>query len=572
MTFPAVNRATTRRLSPGLVLAGGAVTLLAVRLLVSLARSGPVIMADEAGYLMHARVLAGGLPAQMGSSPFYRGGYSLLLAPVLSVAGDPVTAYHGVLVVNAALAACIVPLLYLLLTRCVHAGRLEAAWGAVAGGAYPSITAFSQVALAENVLLPLTIVWLLCAGSLVGHAGRGTAVVSSVGAGLCAGALWTAHGRMIVIVALTCALLPALAIVRRRAGDLAAAAAGFAALGAGLVSGALLNHWLLVKNYGGTSPDELSQMSSGFHHVGGAVENLVAQSWYLLVATLGLVLLLCAGDVPAATRRVRRRGADAADAVLLLTVLATAGLLVESALWFATRTRPDQLLYGRYAEATAPVLVGIAVAGLARPGPAPRVRRLLLGFATLTLLVALVRAGLHLPEPTSRWNVASLPSVTRDLGAPVIVAAGAVMTAALALILAVRRRAPGAVGPLVVLLFAPTTAYLVALPVLRSQHDVYPSGWTSPRSAVEASGATRVGYDLGHLDHIAVKAYQWSMPHTRFVLFDSSTQAPPTASFFGARRLTGRSRACRASTVWRDPGRDQVLWNASGEACTIPRR
>src|SRR5205085_12142828 len=114
-------------------------------------------MADEAGYLMHARVLAGGMTAEMGSSPFYRGGYSLLVAPVLALAGDdPVAAYHGVLVVNALLAASLVALLYLLLTRCVGAGRGVAAWAAVAGSAYPSVTALSQVALSENLLFALT--------------------------------------------------------------------------------------------------------------------------------------------------------------------------------------------------------------------------------------------------------------------------------------------------------------------------------------------------------------------------------------------------------------------------------
>ena len=67
----------------------------------------------------------------MGSSPFYRGGYSLLLAPVLSLDDDPVAAYHGVLVVNALLAAALVPLLYLLLTRCFDVG---AAGRGVGGG------------------------------------------------------------------------------------------------------------------------------------------------------------------------------------------------------------------------------------------------------------------------------------------------------------------------------------------------------------------------------------------------------------------------------------------------------
>lgn len=41
------------------------VALFAARPLVSLIRTGPVLVADEIGYLMNARVLAGGLPGQL---------------------------------------------------------------------------------------------------------------------------------------------------------------------------------------------------------------------------------------------------------------------------------------------------------------------------------------------------------------------------------------------------------------------------------------------------------------------------------------------------------------------------
>jgi len=79
---------------------------------------------------VHARVLAGGMPAERGFSPFYRGGYSLPLAPVLSLGADPVPMYHGVLVLDALLAASLVPLLYMLLTRCLDATPRAAAWAA----------------------------------------------------------------------------------------------------------------------------------------------------------------------------------------------------------------------------------------------------------------------------------------------------------------------------------------------------------------------------------------------------------------------------------------------------------
>lgn len=570
MTLPAAHaRATWWDVPPKLVLLGGALSLLVLRLLVSVARSGPVIMADEAGYLMHARVLAGGMSAEMGSSPFYRGGYSLLLAPVLSLEGDPVGAYHGVLVANALLATCLVPLLYVLLTRCFGAGSQVAAWAAVAGAAYPSVTALSQVALTENLLFPLTVAWLLCAGSLLHHARVGAAL----GAGVCAAALWTTHGRMIVLVGLTCGLLLAMLIARRRTREAAVALAGLTALAAGLLGGALLNDWLFQQNYGGPRFDEIGHVLSAFDHLDGILAvaaNLAGQTWYLLVATLGLVLLLLAADVPAAARRLMGRRAGPADAVLVVAVVASVGLLVESALWFATRTRPDQLLYGRYVEPMVPILIGIGVVALARSGRTPRLAPALLGFAALTVLVALIRACLDLPEKASRWNVASLPSVTGELGPSIIALAAVVMIAALVLLLAVRARAPSALGPLVLVLFAPTTAYITHLPVLRSEHDVYPPGWTSPVAA--AHGATRVGYDVDHFDHIAVKVYQWFMPHTRMVPFASHEQDSPAALFFSARKLSGEPSRCRAAIVWMDPGRDQVLWRAPPGRCRVRRQ
>ena len=574
MTLPAARvRAAWWDLRPKRVLLAGALGLLLLRLLVSVARSGPVIMADEAGYLMHARVLAGGMPAEMGSSPFYRGGYSLLLAPMLSLDGDPVGAYHGVLVVNALLAACLVPLLYVLLTRCFRAGRQVAAWAAVAGAAYPSVTALSQVALAENLLFPLTVAWLLCAGSLLHQAGHHARVGAALGAGVCAAALWTAHGRMIVLVGLTCALLFAMLIARRRTGEAAVAIAGLTALAAGLLGGALLNDWLFRQNYRGPRFDEIGHALSAVDHLDGILAlaaNLAGQTWYLLVATLGLVLLLLAGDVPTAARRLMGRRASATDAVLLVAVAATVGLLVESAVWFATRTRPDQLLYGRYVEPMAPILVSVGIVALARSGRTPRLAPALAGFAALTVLVALIRAGLDLPVKASRWNVASLPSVTGELGPPIIALAAVIMTAALVLLLAVRARAPGALGPLVIVLFAPTTAYITHLPVLRSEHDVYPPGWTSPVAA--AHGAKRVGYDVDHFDHIAVKVYQWFMPNTRMVPFASHAHAPPAALFFSGRRLSGKPAGCGAAVVWRDPGRDQVLWRAPPGRCGVRRQ
>ncbi|MDX6676916.1 MAG: hypothetical protein QOE31_968, partial [Solirubrobacteraceae bacterium] len=476
--------ALVSRTSPRRVLLVGTALLLGLRLAISLARSGPVIMADEAGYLLNARILAGGMPGEMGSSPFYRGGYSLLVAPILSLGGDPVLSYHAVLALNAVLAASLVPLLYVLLTRCFDVAPPAAAWSALAGAAYPSVTALSQVALSENALFALTAAWLLVVGLLLRAPTAGHALRWSAAAGLCAAALWTVHGRMVVAVVLT-ALVLVVAAAQRRIGR-AAAAAGLAVLAGGMLAGRLLNDWLIATNYDGRAIDELRGALTPLRHVDGilaVLRNLVGQGWYLLTATLGVVVLLVAGVAPRALARLRARRGEPGDLVLVVLLATTAGLLAVSSLWFATVTRADQLVYGRYVEPVVPALlaVGLALAGRARL----RAGALVAGLAGLTVAVAALRLGLDVPGEPSRWNVAALPSVTGSIGAPVIAVAGVVACAALWLFALVARRRPAALAPLALVLFAPTTAYVVYLPVLRSEHDVYPAGWTSPRPVAE---------------------------------------------------------------------------------------
>ena len=556
--------AAAGRLSPRWILVAGTLSLLGLRLLISLSRSGPVIMADEAGYLFNAKVLAGGMAAEMGSSPFYRGGYSLVIAPILALDAGPVATYHGVLVVNALLAASLAPLLYLLLTRCFDVAPSVAAWSALAGAAYPSVTALSQVALSENLLFPLTVAWLLAVGLLLRARERRGLIGWAVASGLTSAALWTVHGRMLVAVVLTVVVLALLA-VRDRSGR--AAAAGIAALGAGMLAGRLLNDWLVDNSYGGSAAGEVRDALSPLNELDGLLSvgrNLVGQGWYLLAATLGILVLLVAWVAPPALGRLRRGRGEPADHMLALLLATAAGLLAVSALWLADLVRADQLIYGRYAEPVVPAIIAAGLALLTRTGAGRGRVALVAVLGLATAAAAVLRAGVDLPGEVSRWNVASLPSVTGSLGAPVIAVAGAVAMAALWGFALVARRWPAALAPLALLAFMPLTAYVVNLPVIRSERDFYPSSWTSPRPVVEQRGAATVGYDLDRFDHIRVKTYQWAMPDTRVVLFHGKRRPPPAPLFFSGATLSGPLAARGATAIWRDPSGDQALWQVAG--------
>lgn len=561
---------TERRIRLILFLAAAA--FFVIQVVMSLTRTGPVLMADEAGYLAHARVIGGGHEFEMGASPFYRAGYSVLIAPVVGLDADPGLTYHLVLVVNAALAASLVPLLYVLLTRC-FAARLTVALGAaIAAAAYPSVTAVSQIAEAENLLFPLTVLWLLSAGMLVKASGR-RAILSGLATGACAAGLWIVHGRMGVVVVLTLVLLVILTL--RRKISLAAGAATVFALASGLLAGSLLIAFVAERNYHGRHGHEASSAVGSFDHLDdvlAVLRNITGTSWYLLVATFGILGLVLMVDGAAAARRIRRGDLGATNVSTVLLLATAVGLLVVSAVSFVTATRADQLIYGRYVEPAIPPLLAVGILTLARRPRASAQGIVLGGIAVLTVVVAALRSGVDVLGDANRWNVASIPFVTSDLGPAIIVGAGIVGAAGAWAILALARRTlNGAwlVPIVLIVLFVPITAFTEIRLVLRAEQANYPAGWRSPRATVEAF-ADRVGFDTAPDDRFAVKAYQWFLPHTTFALFDAGQTPPPAPLFFSTKAWSHEHPGTPAAILWRDPGRDQVLWRLGPAADAHP--
>jgi hypothetical protein len=538
-------------------LLAGTLALLGFRILLSLFRSGPLLVADEIGYRTNARVLAGGVPGQLSEAPFYRGGYSLLLAPLLGVEGNPETAYHLVLVLNAILACSLAPLVYLLLTRSFQLAPRVALWPSLAAAAYPSVTVFSQVALSENLLMPLTVVWALCFGCLVQARQPVPRMAWTVACAGCAVALFAVHGRMIVAVALT--LLAFVLLTIRRRLQIEQALVGAAVVAGGLVAVRRLDDYLVSRNYGGNHPDEAGERLSNLDDVHGVLSfarNLVGHSWYLIVATLGIVVLYLVADGVATLRRSTLRGAGSAELVLVLLLALGLGLLVVSALSFRTPDRPDMLVYGRYVEVVVPPLLAIALGRLATTGRLPPVAKTVAVLSAATAVVVLLRTTIHPAGGPNRWNIASLPFLTLTLGELPLVGAGAVALGVAVALAAVTGRRPALLAPIAAALLLPTTAVVLNNPVFAGQRSFYPAGWTSPGAA--APDATAVAFDTDH--HGSLYVYQWFMPHAHFVLFSARTGSLPARYVFSSRAWGSRHPRLYARRLWIDPGRDSALF------------
>jgi len=299
------------------------------------------------------------------------------------------------------------------------------------------------------------------------------------------------------------------------------------ALGLGVVALSIygvhvLDGYLIDHNYGGSAPDELSERMDEIFAFGGlrtVLANLVGQTWYLLVATFGLAAVTVSDF---ARRRTPLTGVLVALTVLLLLVSAAA---------FPERTRPDMLIYGRYAEVVAPALIAFGLAAL------PQVvwRRLawpLAAFGGLTALVVLIRATASDPDAPNRWNISALPFVTVQLGPAILIGAAVVALAGAWLLTRASVRGERVLGLAAIALFLPVLAYGAWNPVRSSERAVYPAGWESPEAVVENAGSPPVAYDLDHYDTIGLYAVQWFLPESQVVLFEGSKEAAPAPFVF----------------------------------------
>jgi hypothetical protein len=550
-----------RRVWPALLT--GTLLLFLARLALSLIRTGPVLIADEMGYLGNARTIAGGIDAQMELAPFYRAGYSLLIAPLLELSSDPGFQYHLVLVLNAALAASVFPLLYLLLNRFAAVPTRVALWAALAGAVYPAITVLSQVAMSENVLFPLVCVWLICfAGLLASAAGR-SQMLWAIGLGAATGGLWMVHNRMIVAVAIAVAGMGWL-LYRRRITP-AALVAGLAAVALFVLGTHFLDSFVVDRNYGGSAPDELTQrMHALLHFVGirTAFANLLGQTWYLLVATFGLAFATLAGFLSGRPRRGQEESepADPLRAIVGVLLALTGLLLLISASAFPERTRPDMLIYGRYAEIVSPALIAFGIVALTRARQVRAFAWPLAGLATLTGIVVLIRATASDPDPANRWNISALPFVTMQLGPGVLIGAAVVAVIGASILLLASRRSTRALGAVAAALFLAVVVYGAWNPVRSSERAVYPSGWSSPQAAAEAAGGKRIAYDLDGYEAIGLYVFQWFLPHSRIVLFHGDREAPPARLVIAGRDYGREHPGSGAVAIWSPGERDQLLW------------
>lgn len=318
---------------------------------------------DEVAYLRGADTLSGGAPPLLDGVPYYRWGYSALLAPVQELRLDLADRFLAVTTVNAVLLALVFPLVRLLLLRAAGATRREATIGALVAALLPVAWAYGGFALSEPLLLALVPAWLL---TVHASSRRGRPTASLLAATL---ALYASHQRLAICLIVVVALLVDLARRSPAGTRVRTLLPAVAVLAGGVLAVHLVDAWMEATRWHEvTRPEEADGGVVGLLTRPGSWDRLagiaIGHGWQVVVS--GGVALVA--GIAFAGRSVPPGHGQRAGMVTGRAAIALLGLLaVSSAAFLAIGgSRPDQLVYGRYLEVALPPLVGWGVVAVLR--------------------------------------------------------------------------------------------------------------------------------------------------------------------------------------------------------------
>lgn len=398
--------------TPRRAVAAAAVLSFALRLWLAERIPSPFVFHDEGSYVGVGRALLGEPPELFG--PRYAPGYGILLAPAQALL-DPGGVHLAAKVLDAAALAALVPVTYVLARRLGQLGPWLALGAAIAGSAGAGLVVQGTMLLPEALLALTTAAavvllhrWLARPRALAG-----------IVAGSTAGLGYALHTRGAALVGATAVVAVAAVALGRVPARQGGVAVGAAAAVAGAAH--LVGSWATDRLYPlATTGKEAADLLDVFDDPLGVARTGAGHVWYLVFATGGLAAL---GALAAArTAWVGRREVDglAAGAVVLgLAASVLLSALVHRGVAAGVVDRPDKVVYGRYLQQWAPVLVALAPSLVARwSRRAALVAVAATGAGSIAVAVLLHEA--YDPQvwsgPVAWHNIATLWLVDRSFG------------------------------------------------------------------------------------------------------------------------------------------------------------
>jgi hypothetical protein len=347
---------------------------------------------------------------------YYGFGYSLFLVPGFWLFDDPELITRAVLVANALLMATLLPLLYLYCRRILDMAMPMAMAAAVVGAVVPATFYDTSLAIAENLILPLSTASVLACWLYLTPRPSWQRLLFGPSIAL----LFATHERFTFVVLWALAIMAVAAVMRLVTTRLAACAI---ALTVQLLLATLLLRSKLVSTLwagGELSTNQANRIPQYRRFLlnptdlYGLLVEMVGHAWYIAVGTLGIAALGL-GFLVNRLRPQRWPGPDSpiegpsprwprlspllATPQRLTTVfLLGSGLVIfmTSSLYFSLNRFPsDGFIFGRYNEAYVPMWVASGVAFLSTERHTRRLMK-------RSLAVVLIIVGLSLALAAGR--------------------------------------------------------------------------------------------------------------------------------------------------------------------------
>ncbi|MGW7451436.1 hypothetical protein [Streptomyces sp. NPDC054787] len=362
----------------------GYLTQVLFRLVLVWGNSYPSVHADEASYLVLARVLAGRSTTEMPVGSVIPGGYPLLISPSMWFTDDPVTAYQLVMGLNTLINALVFPLVFIALRRLDLPKGLSVLI-AMAAALMPPVVFYSEFVMSDTLLPVVLLGWLITLHGWLSEGEPRRRLQYGLGAGLLAGFSMAVHDRGGVVVALTALVLVG-ALVFKWA-PLRTTLAAWAGLAVSVAGAKLLAMWLEAQ-FKDTPPSSVgTQVLDNLvdpELLRRTITRSIGQLWYFSVSSWGFGALAIALMVFAV---FSRRFTRASRVVSFVMVALLYGIALAAAAGLPTDARIDNWVYARYLAPLVPAffLVGVAALYRARAGA---LLRLVLGAVVFTVLTA----------------------------------------------------------------------------------------------------------------------------------------------------------------------------------------
>ena len=520
--------------------------LLLIQVALVLFRDQPLVMSDEAVYLANARYLSGTAPMPPLLGAVYSAtGYSVFLVPAFWLFENPHEVYTATLIISALLMSTLYFSLYYVLDRLFGISCRFAMLISFITCLYPPLLLRSNFAWQENAYVPGFLLLVVLFSILLRH----KTTRSSLLFGVLLGYMYTIHSRSLPLIPISALFLVTYGLLRFLAWRQVITALTVTAL---IFIGTRLaiDH---LKSVAGTglSEEAIESIVTHLLSLQGLHDFILTfnqQVLYLIQSSYGLFLVGFLATVFSLwrQRRLGFRGflQDVPAASLTFFLLIWFGSLVLSAAFLASPNSPGHLLMGRYVDGISAVFFALGLSSIFGRAAIKRgflifsqdVPKSILLYATslaflaISTLVAMYGMSLHSPPIIVPNSLGIYPHLALFGPTALAVAfASAIAAAGFVLLALVRGRLRMLAVFTIAFIFLLTSAYNFRFGILPLQERVARS--TSLASYIRSyfGSPSTIAYDISFYHPLTYFTYEYLLPQTRLVPFDSAAGEIPLA-------------------------------------------